>query len=142
MSLRDTAPAMSSQDNVEVVRKALAAYNRRDLEALAALNHPDVEVDWSASRGLEAGVYRGWDEVSGFYQRFFETFEEITIEPDRFIACGDSVVVPNHAQVRGRDGINAVARSALVFEVRKGRVGRFRLYQETHEALEAVGLSE
>ena len=131
-----------SQENIEVVRDAIAAYNRRDLEALTALNHPDVEMDWSASRGVEAGVYRGWDEVSRFYQRYFETFEEIIIEPDRFIGFGDSVVVPNHAEVRGRDGINAVARSALVFELRNGLIARFCLYQETHEALEAVGLSE
>jgi ketosteroid isomerase-like protein len=132
-----------SQENVELVRNAIAAYNRRDVEAMRALNHPDVQVDWSASRGLEAGVYQGWEEVLRFYQKaFFEMFEEINIEPDRFIEFGDSVVVPNSAQMRGRDGIETVARSAFVFEVRSGRLARICLYQETHEALEAVGLSE
>jgi ketosteroid isomerase-like protein len=131
-----------SQENVEVVRNAIAAYNRRDLEAVAALTNPDVEVDWTASRGVEAGVYRGWGKVARFYRSYFETFEEINIEPDCFIEAGDSIVVPNHGHVRGRDGIEAVARSALVFEVRRGRVARVCLYQETREALEAVGLSE
>jgi ketosteroid isomerase-like protein len=131
-----------SQENVELVRTTILAFNRRDLEALTALNHFDVQVDWSASRGVEAGVYQGWDEVLRFYQRYFEAFEEIEIEPDRFIEAGDSVVVPNHGQVRGRDGVEAVARSALVFEVRSGRIARICLFQETHEALEAVGLSE
>ena len=131
-----------SQENVELVRKAIAAYNRRDLEAVAALTHPDVEVDWSASRGVEAGVYRGWEEVARFYESYFDTFEEIDIKPDRFIESGDLVVVPNHGHVRGRDGIEAVARSCLVFEVRSGRVARLCLYQETAEALEAAGLSE
>jgi len=131
-----------SQANVEVVRKAIAAYNRRDLEAVAALNHPDVEVDWSASLGVEAGVYRGREEVARFYKSYFDTFEEINIKPDRFIESGDLVVVPNHGHVRGRDGIEAVARSALLFELRSGRVARLCLYQATGEALEAVGLSE
>ena len=99
-------------------------------------------MDWSASRGIEAGVYRGWEAVAGFYQSYFDTFTEINIEPDRFIESGDSVVVPNHAQVRGRDGIEAAAQSTLVFEIRSGRIARLCLYQETHEALEAVGLSE
>ena len=131
-----------SQENVELVRRAIAAYNQRDFEAMRALNHPDVELDWSASRGLEAGVYRGWEEVMRFYKNFLGTFEEVVIEPGRFIESGDSVVVPNTAQVRGRDGIETLARSAFVFEVRGGRLARIRLYQETREALEAAALRE
>jgi ketosteroid isomerase-like protein len=132
-----------SQENVEVVRKALALYNRRDFEALQALNHPDVELDWSASRAVFAGVYRGWPEVLRFYKNVFaDVFEENVIEPERFIESGDSVVVPNTGHVRGRDGIHAVARSALLFEVRDGWIVRIRLYQETRAALEAVGLRE
>jgi len=127
---------------VEVVRLALDAYTRRDFEALRALNHSDVELDWSASRGLLAGVYQGREEVFEMYRDFLGTFEEIVIEPERFIESGDSVVVPNTAQVRGRDGIETVARSALLFEVRDGRIVRICLYQETREALEAAGLSE
>jgi ketosteroid isomerase-like protein len=131
-----------SQENVEIVRAAIVAYNRRDFEAMRTLNHPGVELDWSASRGLGAGVYRGLEEVFGFYRDFLGTFEEVVIEPDRFIESGDSVVVPNSAQVRGRDGIETVARSALVFEVRGGRLARICLYQETRDALEAAGVSE
>jgi ketosteroid isomerase-like protein len=130
-----------SSENVEIVRQALAAYNRRDFEAMRALNHPDVELDWSASRGLQAAVYRG-EEVMGMYENFLETFEEVVITPDRFIESGDLVVVPNSAQMRGRDGIETDARSAIVFEVRSGLLARICLYQETHEALEAAGLSE
>jgi ketosteroid isomerase-like protein len=129
-----------SEENVEIVRRSIDAYNRRDFEAVRAINHPDVEVDWSASRGLEAGVYRGWEEVMSFYRRFLDVFE-VTIEPERFIEAGDSVVVPNTSHNRGRDGIKTVARSALVFEVRGGRIARMCLFQETREALESVGLS-
>ncbi len=103
----------SGQENVKVVRRSVAAYNRGDLDAVRELNHPDVEVDWSASRGLEAGVYRGREDVVRFHRSFLDTFQEVRIEPDRFIESGDSVIVPNLAHVRGRDGIEAVARSAL-----------------------------
>ena len=129
-----------SEENVEVVRGSIAAYNRRDFEAMRAVTHPDVELDWSASRGLGARVYQGQGQVFRFYRDFLGTFQEVVIEPERFIESGDSVVVPNSAQLRGRDGIETVARSAFVFEVRGGLIARIRLYQETREALEAVGL--
>ncbi len=131
-----------SKENVEIVRRSLNAYDRRDFEALRELNDPDVEVDWSASRGLEAGVYRGLEEVLRFHQSFFEMFEQGEIEPERFIETGDVVVVPNTAHLRGRDGIETIARSTLVFELRNGLITRIRLFQETQEALEAVGLEE
>src|SRR5947208_12409342 len=112
-----------SQKNVEVVRRSIDAYNRRDLEAVRRLNSPDIEVDWSASRGLAANVYRGRDEVMRFYQDFLEVFD-VNIEPEGFIASGDLVVVPNTSRNRGRDGIETSARSALLFEVRGGRIAR------------------
>ncbi len=129
-----------SKENVEVVRDSIAAYNRRDFEAMSEVTHPDVELDWSASHGLGARVYQGQERVFRFYRDFLETFEEIVIEPERFIESGDAVVVPNSSHQRGRDGIESVARSAFVFELRSGLITRIRLYQETHEALEAVGL--
>ena len=104
--------------------------------------HRDLQLDWSASRGLEAGVYEGVEDVMGFYRNFFDTYEKIAIEADRFIESGDSVVVPNTAYLRGRDGIETVARSTFVFEVRGDLITRICLYQETQEALEAAGLSE
>jgi ketosteroid isomerase-like protein len=130
-----------SETSVEAVRRAIAAYNRRDVQALREINHPDVEVDWSASRGLDAGVYKGISEVLDFFQTFFDAFDHVHIEPEQFVDSGDLVVVPNVAHIRGRDGIEAVARSALLFEVHAGRVVRLRLYQETQDALEAIGRS-
>jgi uncharacterized protein len=131
-----------SAENIEIVRQSLDAYNRRDFDGIRALNASDIELDWSASRGPEAGVYRGVDDVIAFYRNFLAAWQLVEIEPDDFIAAGDSVVVPNTAHLRGRDGIETVARGAFVFDLRDGRIARIRLFQETRAALEAVGLSE
>jgi ketosteroid isomerase-like protein len=131
-----------SKENVEIVQRSIDAYNRRDFEALRAISDPDVEVDWSASRGLEVGVYRGVEDVLRFYRNFFEMFDKVEVVLHRFIETGNSVVVPNTAHIRGRDGIETVARSTFVFEIRGRRVAHICLYQETDEALEAVGLKE
>jgi ketosteroid isomerase-like protein len=131
-----------SQENVDVVRQSLDAYGRRDIEALRALNHPDLELDWSASRGFQAGVYRGFDDALRFYTEYYDAFEETVIEPERFIDAGEVVVVPNIAHQRGRDGIEVSARSTMAFTVRNRKIIRLCLYQETAEALKAVGLTE
>src|SRR5271169_6874692 len=127
---------------VEVVRQALDAYTRRNIGALQALADPDMELDWSRSRGWLAGVYKGIDEAMRFYAGYFEAFDEIVIKPDSFIEAGDSVVVPNVAYQRGRDKIDVSARSTLVFTLHNRRISRICLYQETEDALKAVGLSE
>jgi ketosteroid isomerase-like protein len=129
-----------SQENVEIARQAIDAYTRRDLEGVRGLADPGIELDWSASRGWLAGVYGGVEETLRFYEGYFEAFDEIVIEPDRFIDAGDSVVVPNVAHQKGRDGIEVSARSTLVFTVRNHRLIRVCLYQETDQALRAVGL--
>ncbi len=130
-----------SQENVDVARQAIDAYNRRDLEAMRVVNDPGVELDWSASRGWVAGVYRGTDNVMAFFADYMDAFQEILIEPADFIDAGASVVVPNLSRSRGRDGIEVLARSTFVFTLRDRKVVRLRLYQETEEALRAVGLA-
>jgi ketosteroid isomerase-like protein len=130
-----------SQENVELVRRCLDAFSRRDVKTLRELNDPDLELDWSASRGALAGVYRGFEEaLQNFYGEWYATFDMTVIEPERFIQSNDSIVVPNVARMRGRDGIEVSARSAFVYSVRGGKVTRVCLYQDTEEALNAVGL--
>jgi ketosteroid isomerase-like protein len=130
-----------SAENVEIVKRTIDAYNRRDLDALRPLNDPDVKIDWSASRGVEAGEYEGIDAALRFLQSWFDAFEEIHIEPESFMDAGESVMVPNVTRFRGREGIEVAGRSAFVFTFRDGRVVRVRLYQEAHEAFKAAGLA-
>ena len=132
-----------SRENVEIVRRSLDAYSRRDLDAYRSLHDPDLEFDWSASLGPEAGVYRGIDAVMRLHASYFETFVEIIIEPECFIEAGESVLVPNGSRSTGRDGIEVYTRDvAFLFTVRDGRITHFRLYNDRGEALKAVGLED
>ena len=133
-----------SRENVEIVRRSLEAFSRRDVETMRALNDPGLELDWSESKSWLAGIYRGFDEALRFYEGYYEAFEEIVFVADSFIDAGKFVVVPNVAHQRGRDGIEVSARSTLVFTVRDRKITRICLYQEhDHErALKAAGLEE
>jgi ketosteroid isomerase-like protein len=134
-----------SQGNVEIARQIAAAFNRPDhgdfdLAAFYRLADPDVVVDWSRSGGLEAGIYRGERASRRFWSTFFEAFERVVVEPLEFIEHGESVVIPHHLRAWGRDGVEVDAHSATVATFRDGRLIELRLYRQTAEAVEALGL--
>jgi ketosteroid isomerase-like protein len=131
-----------SQENAEIVRRWIDAWNRRGLTMWAASLHPNAEIDWSRSRAPFQGVYRGRDGAESFWEVFWSTFTDVQVETHGFTEVGSEVVVPNTARMRGRDGIEVITRSAFVFSVEHGQITRFRLFQAQADALEAVGLSE
>jgi ketosteroid isomerase-like protein len=130
-----------SQENVAIARAFLEAYNREDFEA--ALKHaaPGFVLDFSRALGPYRGVYRR-DQVRGFLEELNATFESVQFEPQDFIDTGDYLVVPLTIHFEGRDGIKLKAHTTNLWLLRDGAVERIVLYQELHEALEAVGLSE
>jgi ketosteroid isomerase-like protein len=131
-----------SGENVETVRRHSEAWNRRDLPAWLASFSSDGEVDWSRSRGPLKGVYRGHGELEVFWDAFWSTFEDVQVEIHGFTEVGSDVVVPNTGHIRGRQGIEVVARSTFVFTVENGQIACLRLFQERAEALEAAALRE
>ena len=131
-----------SEENIEIVRKAIEAWNRRDAPIARALWHTDAEIDWSRSQGPLKGVYRGRGEVESFRDEFWSTFEVVELETHGFTQAGSEVVVPNTAHLRGRDGIEVIAKSTFVYTVEDGQITRLRMFQERAEALEAAGLQE
>jgi len=126
-------------ENVEIVRRATDAYGRRDIEGILEHWASDAVVDWSESRGFEAGVYRGRDEIRAFLERFLDAFEEVRIvlEGVREID-GEVLVVENVTHLRGRDGIEVKARSAWLITIQDGEQTSLTLYQTKEEALEAA----
>jgi ketosteroid isomerase-like protein len=131
-----------SEENVVTVRRHNEAWNRRDLTTWLASFHSGAEIDWSRSRGPLKGVYRGHGQLEVFWDAFWSTFEDVQVEQHGFREVGSEVVVPNTAHIRGRQGIEVVARSTFVFTVENGQITRLRLFQERADALEAAGPRE
>jgi ketosteroid isomerase-like protein len=131
-----------SQENVEIVRGHIEAWNQRDRTTLSVLWRSDGEIDWSRARGPLKGVYRGLDERETFWNEFWSTFEEVEVELSDFRQTGPYVVASNTAHMRGRDGVEVTARSTVVYTVENGLITRLRMFQGRADALEATGLSE
>ena len=130
-----------SQENVEIVRAWYDAFNREDWDAMLKDAAPGFEVDFSRSVGPFPGVF-GLDQIRRLVEDFRETWESAWLEPHEFIEAGDLVVVPGTQHVKGRGGIEVVARGAYVWTIRNGAIERMVMYQDKEDALEDLGLSE
>ena len=115
-------------------------FNARDVDALLERAAPDIEWDWSLSRGPDGGVYHGAGTVRRFLLDNWKHWESIEMNPEEIIEAGDDVLVFVHARLRGRGGIEVEVRGPHVQTWREGRLVRYRLFQERDEALAAVGL--
>src|SRR5687768_14856239 len=111
---RRTSSSRMPDPNIDLVRRSTEALNRGDLDAFVEGWAPNAVLDWSRSHGLDARVFRGHAEIRKFARRFREAFSEIWIELIEGPVEGQSgvLVVENVSHVRGRDGIEAQARSA------------------------------
>ncbi len=126
---------------MEMVRAALDAANRGDLDAMLKEAAPDFEFDFSRAVGPQHGVF-GRDEVPGVFREFDEPWESVRREIDDFIEAGEQVVTPLTSYHRGRDGLELQARVAMVWTFHDGAITRVCFYQTRDEALEAAGLRD
>ena len=127
---------------MEIARKALAARNSRDLDALLALMTEDIVID-ASRRIIDAVTATGHAEARRFAAMLDEVWAGQRQEADEWIDAGDAVVVPTRLTNIGRaSGVPVEARSAWVIYICDGRISRLVVYQSRAEALEAVGLSE
>jgi ketosteroid isomerase-like protein len=132
-----------SQENVEAVRAAFDAANRGDWDAILKDAAPGFVWDNSRAIGTDNRVVlTSAEQTRDFFMELNEIWESFRIEIDEAIPVGDHVVVPHTTHVRGREGIEAQARTTWLFTFRNGKIERVCLYQTKTEALEAAGLSE
>jgi len=132
-----------SQENVEIVRRGLEAFNSGDMERILAFAHPDFEALVPPELSTEPDSYRGHEGIRRYFQSFQDAMEEIRFEPERFWEAGDSVVTVVQITARGRQtAIPVKQRIAQVWTICDGRAREVRSYPGLSEALKAVGLEE
>ena len=132
-----------SQENVEIVRAMIDAVNRGDWDACITDTGPSFVWDNSRAIGTDnRAVLTSAEEARDFFKELSEIWESFQVQIDKTIPIGDHVVVPHTTHIRGRDGIEAQARTTWLFTIHNGKIERVCLYQDKDEALEAAGLQE
>ncbi len=130
-----------SQENVEIVRAFLEAFERRDLDEASEFLAPDVE---SVRPGLPGGrTYTGVDGMRSAWLDWLAPWASYRIEIEEAIDCGDRVLllVNNFGRLEGSAQEVAMA-TAGVYTFRDGKIARWEIYSDRAEALKAVGLEE
>ena len=134
-----------SQENVEIVRRFIDAYNRRDREAVEALFHPEIE--WHTITGPLLGVeaVHGREESLHFmFEQIPEGVEDfrVGLEEVRELSGGQVLAVA-HYEGRGVTSGAAVEMSATqIYRFDAGLIVFFQDFASRDEALKAAGLSE
>jgi ketosteroid isomerase-like protein len=133
-----------SQENVELVRSAIEAYNAGP-EAHLAFMAEDIEIRPDASVFPEARPFRGRDEFGRFLAEIDEGWEggdKLGATRELF-AVGDRVVARADWGGRGRaSGIDLHSSLSAVYDIRDGQIIRIEFYFDHAKALEAAELAE
>jgi len=125
----------------QAIRRIYAAFGRRDLEAIAAELHPDAELDFTKTLGTEGGVYPGMEGIERLLKSYWDAFEEVEIEVERFLDGSEGIVALVVSRGLGRSsGVTVEARGPHLWAARDGKMIRFTLYQEEDEARRAAGV--
>ena len=129
-----------SQENVEIVRRAFAAFEQGDLGGMLDLMADGLVTYRAAPDGA---TYHGKEGFLEAATDWSEGFSEWSIVAERFIEAGDSVVAQVRQFARSQSsGASVEEEFWWVFEVRGTTISKVSFYIRQADALEALGLSE
>jgi ketosteroid isomerase-like protein len=130
-----------SEENVEVVRRTMDAYNTRDLPAYFDMISESVRF---RSRFSAMGrVYRGHDDLRRYFAELDEVWSRYEMRVLRLVPAGRQVAALCHLYAVGRESdLQVEENSAIVFTLEAGKIVRIDAYPTHAEALDAVGLRE
>ncbi len=125
-----------SQENVEIFRRGVDAWNSDDFEAW--INLYDAEVEWFALMEVfrgRRGARQAWESFKGD--------AGIRVRFDDVRDLGESVLALGEIEATGRrTGLNVAQEIAQLITYRNGKTVSVRDFGSHAEALEAAGLRE
>jgi ketosteroid isomerase-like protein len=127
---------MSAQD-VQTLRDGYAAFGRQDIPAVLAIFHEDIEWTTPDSTPI-GGRFVGHEAVVGFFSRLPELYQELSVEPERFVDGGDTIVVLGTSRSTGPGGTGDIP-FAHVWQMRDGKAASFQEYEDTARANQIAG---
>jgi hypothetical protein len=133
-----------SQVNIQVVERAIAAVNARDLDGYLACCTADIRLDGPFAE--ITGVYEGHDAIRRFFEDVSDTTEDFRLAVDRLEAIGPAQVLALlRVTSSGRaSGIQTAmgAPTGNVYDLVGEKIARVQIFMDRRDALNAVGLEE
>jgi ketosteroid isomerase-like protein len=129
-----------SQENVDLVRRSMEAFDNRDLRTVA--DALDRDVEWDSAVLIDEPVIHGRAAVLEYWERILGTFP-FAHEKLRFVEAGEQVCVLADLRAQGAgSGVELVQPVGYAMTVHAGAITCVRTYRTHAEALKAVGLPE
>jgi ketosteroid isomerase-like protein len=133
-----------SEENVDVIRRAVALANAGDIEAAVELYHPDAELrDLQPAPGIPE-VLRGREAIVASLKQWMEALDDWKIEVHEYVDAHPWVVCDTlwRGTVKGTD-VSVDWRIADAHEVKDGKIVRELYgYPNVAAALEAVSVAQ
>ncbi len=131
-----------TRENVDVIRQAVEAFDRRDRTAWLATLDEDYEIapvgEWPDARAIRGGE-AGWN----FYLDIAQTLTLERAHVEFVDAGGDKVLGHQRHEARGRrSGADVEVDYWRVITFREGKILRDEWFTDRAEALEAAGLRQ
>ena len=131
-----------SQENVEIIKRAVELFNTGGPEAAAQWCFADDVEFHDPPDSPSPRVARGRDEVREQFNAFNDVWEEHTTEAHEIRAIGpDQVLALTEERFKGRDGIVVQTPAASIFTLQGGQVTRWQAFWSREQALHSAGLS-
>ena len=129
-----------SEENVEVVERAITAINERDIHAYLACCTEDIQLQLPGV----AGVYEGADGIRRFFADIEDAGPDLRMDIERTEGVGaERILAFLRVAFHGRaSGLSMPAETGNVYEFEEGKIRRVQIFLDRAEALEATGLSE
>ena len=133
-----------SEENVEIVRNAFAAFKRGDIDGVLRLCDEDIVITQPPDRPGVPPEQRGHRGVVEALAIWPEQWDEYRIELLRVDAApGGKVFVGQRSSGRGKQsGVEVDMDFSFVFTLRERKISEWRLFISEEQALEAAGLRE
>ncbi len=132
-----------SQENVELARELIDAWNGRDIDALLAASAPDVEWTPAGPAAVESSVYRGREEIARGFESTWHGWEEFHLTESEIRDLGQSVLWLGRATLRGAAShVRLDQEWAVLMAFTDRTVTSLRAFPEWRGALAAVGREE
>jgi ketosteroid isomerase-like protein len=122
---------------VELLERIYEAWNRRDIEAVVALMHPDLVVHLSGDFPGMPDVLHGREGVRRFFELFGEVWETLEVKPERYEDLGDRTVALLRFVGRAHAGMTVEREAAHTVWLEDGLVVRLDAHGSWADALAA-----
>ena len=128
-----------SRDNVEIIERAIAAINARDLDGYLACCTEDIELHTPLA--AVRGVYVGADGIRQFMVDIEEAAPDFGLDLQRAEAVGaDQIVASVRTSSTGRtSGIPLGFDSTNVYDFAEGRLKRVRIFRDRQRGPQSRG---